>query len=388
MNMKLLKKYSNKIKHIHFVGIKGVGMAPLAIIAKEAGFKVSGCDIEEEFITDEPLKKAGIKPLTGFSEEHLENVNLVITTGAHGGFDNPEVEHARYTGISVMMQGQAVGEFMKGDFLKKKFFGISVAGSHGKTTTTAILATVLKEAGLDPSFLVGTGNISSLGAPGHFGKGKYFVTEADEYANEPKHDKTPKFLNQRPQIIIITNIEFDHPDIFNSLDQIRVAFLKFANLLPKEGVLIANGDDPQIQKLLGEFPGRVITYGMGEKNDFRLSRVSQSQEQTFFWVEHKNLSLGEFRLSVPGVHNALNATAVIAACFELGLNPEVIKKALPAFQGTKRRFEFLGEKKGVLFFDDYAHHPTEIKATLPQVMGGVGRGHVEIAPLVQGLTAG
>lgn len=362
--MQQLKRLSNKIKHIHFVGIKGVGMAPLAIIAKEAGIKVTGCDIAEEFITDEPLKKAGINPVVGFSKDHLQNVDLVITTGAHGGFDNPEVQHVRYTGIPVMTQGQAVGEFMKGEIFNRKFLGISVAGSHGKTTSTAMLATVLKEAHLDPSFLVGTGNIPSLSSPGHLGKGEYFVTEADEYANEPKYDQTPKFLYQQPKMIIITNIEFDHPDLFNTLDQIREAFLGFVNLLPKDGVLIANGDDPQIQKLLLGFSGRVITYGTGEKNDFRISRVSQNQEQTFFWVEHKNLTLGEFRLRVPGLHNVLNATAVIITGVELGLSLETIKKTLPFFRGSKRRFEFLGEKKRILFFDDYAHHPTEIKATL------------------------
>src|SRR5450759_2728315 len=166
MSLRLLRQrlktgdsHMNKIKHIHFVGIKGVGMTPLAIIAKEAGFVVSGCDLAEEFITDAPLKKAGIKPLTDFSEDHLVNCDLVITTGAHGGFENIEVIKAKELGIPVWTQGEAVGKFMDGELFKDAFEGISVAGSHGKTTTSAMIATILKENKLDPSFLIGTGKI-------------------------------------------------------------------------------------------------------------------------------------------------------------------------------------------------------------------------------------
>jgi UDP-N-acetylmuramate--alanine ligase len=202
-----------KNKHIHFVGIKGVGMAPLAIIAKEAGFIVSGCDIPEEFITDEILKKAGIDFSSSFSPEHITDVDLVITTGAHGGFDHPEVVRAKELGIEIWTQGQAVGEFMKGDIFGKTIKGISVSGTHGKTTTTAMIAAILKDNRLDPSFLIGTGNIPFLNSSGHFGKGEYFVAEADEYATEPKYDLTPKLLWQKPEIAVITNVELDHPEI-------------------------------------------------------------------------------------------------------------------------------------------------------------------------------
>src|SRR5258706_5954153 len=160
---------------IHFVGVKGVGMTPLAIIAKEAGFAVSGSDIEEEFITQHALMKAGITPLVGFVAEHIHQPDLVITTGAHGGFDNIEVKTAKEKGVKVITAGKAVGLFMEGSIFGKKMTGISVAGSHGKTTTTAMIATILKEAGLDPTFVVGTGDVGSLGAPGHFGRGNYFV---------------------------------------------------------------------------------------------------------------------------------------------------------------------------------------------------------------------
>lgn len=341
-------------------------MAPLAIIAKEAGFRVTGSDLEEEFITDEALKKVGIKPLVGFSKNHVQDPDLVITTGAHGGFDNEEVKSAREKGIAVMTQGEAVGVFMKGDLFGRKFEGISVAGSHGKTTTTAMIATILKENGLDPSYLVGTGVVASLGSSGHFGKGRYFVAEADEYVTEPKYDKTIKFLWQQPKILVITNIEFDHPDVYVSIDSMRDAYLKFAQQLPKEGVLIACGDDRQVQKLLKEYRGRVITFGYSPQNDFILKRVRVSDMKTFFWVYTKDgSSLGDFVLNIPGEHNGLNALGSIVAALECGLDLGKIRKALIAFTGSKRRFEYIGKLQSDGFlFDDYAHHPTEIQKTL------------------------
>lgn len=355
-----------KVKSIHFVGIKGVGMAPLAIIAKEAGLRVTGSDLGEEFITDEALKKARIKPFIGFSKNHVQDPDLVITTGAHGGFDNEEVKSAREKGIAVMTQGEAVGVFMKGDLFGRKFEGISVAGSHGKTTTTALIATILKESGLDPSYLIGTGMVSSLGSSGHFGRGRYFVAEADEYVTEPKYDKTVKFLWQQPKILVITNIEFDHPDVYESIDSMRDAYFKFANQLSSDGVLVACGDDRQVQKLLKEYRGRVITYGYSPQNDFILKRVRVSDMKTFFWVYTKEgSSLGDFVLNIPGEHNGLNALGAIVAALQCGLDLAKIRKALLSFSGSKRRFEYIGKlRSGGLLFDDYAHHPTEIQKTL------------------------
>src|SRR5438309_5801586 len=181
----------SKIKSIHFVGIKGVGMTPLAIIAKEAGFNVSGCDIGDIFITDEPLRHAGIVVQIGFSVDHLHNQDLLITTGAHSGYDNPEVKAAKEKDIPIVTQGEAVGIFMDGELFGKSFQGISIAGCHGKTTTTAMIATVFSHAGLQPSYVIGSSNIVPLGLPGHFDQGKYFIAEADEYATEPKYDHTP-----------------------------------------------------------------------------------------------------------------------------------------------------------------------------------------------------
>jgi len=358
----------NKTKKIHFLGVKGVGMAPLAIIAKEAGFEVTGCDIDEQFITDEPLKKTGIAPLIGFDEKHVVGCDLVITTGAHGGFNNIEVLKARSLGIPVWTQGQAVGEFMNGKIFEKDFEGVSIAGSHGKTTTTAIIATVLKESRMDPSFLIGTGNISSLGSCGHFGTGKFFVAEADEYATEPQFDKTPKFLWQRPKIGVITNIEFDHPDLYSSMADLRKAFLDFANNIQKDGILVACADDPDTTEILKSYKHKVVTFGFSKNADYYIDKISVEPERVFFWVNTKDALLGEFSLSVTGKFNALNALAAIIVCLELGISVDNIKKGLIAFSGTKRRLEFIGKlSSGAILYDDYAHHPTEIKKTLEAI---------------------
>lgn len=356
---------NKKIKNIHFVGIKGVGMAPLAIIAKEAGFKVSGCDIDEEFITDEALKKASITPLVGFSPSHIVNADLVITTGAHGGYDNPEVSQAKAKRITVWTQGQAVGEFMEGDIFNKTFEGVSVAGSHGKTTTTAMIATILKDSRLDPSFLIGTGNVPYLDSIGHFGKGNIFVAEADEYATEPKYDKTPKFLWHNPQIAVITNIELDHPDLFESIDDLSKAFLSFCNKVLESGLIVACIDDEEVRKLIKEVDRKFITYGFSKNADYIIEKVSIEREKMFFWAGNRQTSLGEFMLNITGEHNALNALAAVVVSLELGLSVQNIKLGLSKFEGTRRRFEYIKDiSTGAMLYDDYAHHPTEIFKTL------------------------
>ena len=337
-----------KIKSIHFVGIKGVGMTPLAIIAKEAVIKVSGSDVADEFITDKALKKAGIMPKVGFATNNVGDVDLVIATGAHGGFNNIEVLEAKRRKIKVITQGEAVGVFMDGAIFGRKFIGISVTGTHGKTTTTAMIATLLKANNFDPSYLIGTSGAVSLGAPGHYGNGNYFVAEADEYMSEPTFDRTIKHMWQHPKIAVITNIEFDHPDAYDSLDDTREKFLAFANQLPKDGVLITCGDDPQVRKMLSEFKGRKITYGFAKQNDYIVGDV-----------------LKDIKLLVFGDHNKLNAIAAFIVAREIGLSGEQIKKGLVLFKGSKRRSEFIGTlNSGALLFDDYGHHPTEIQKTL------------------------
>ncbi|MFH1186691.1 MAG: UDP-N-acetylmuramate--L-alanine ligase [Candidatus Levyibacteriota bacterium] len=365
------------VNRIHFVGIKGVGMAPLAIIAKEAGFVVTGSDVDKEFITDESLKKADISVVANFSEGHVKGADLTIITGAHGGFDNIEAKTAKKLGIPIWTQGQAVGEFMKGELFKRKFYGISVAGSHGKTTTTGMIATVLKEAGLDPTYMIGTSFIPSLQNSGHLGRGEFFVTEADEYATEPVFDKTAKFFWQKPKIAVFTNIDFDHPDLYSSTDEIKDVFLKFAKSLPNDGILVACGDDPYVKKLLTDYKGNVVTYGFSTDNDYKIKKISFSNSQTFFWIDGKNTDFGEFSIKVLGEHNALNALATIVTCLELGVSIDKIKKGIATYEGSKRRFEFIGRLgSGALLFDDYAHHPLEIKKTLKSVREGYPKSRI------------
>lgn len=355
----------SKYKKIHFVGIKGVGVAPLAIIAKEAGFEVTGSDVAETFITDAQLNSSGITPLIGFDPSHIEGVDLVIATGAHGGSENPEVLAAKEKNIPVLSQGEALGLFQTGEILEKNFIGISVAGSHGKTTTTAIVATILKENKLDPSYVIGTGEVSSLGSSGHFGKGNHFVAEADEYFADINSDPTPKFLYQHPKVLLITNIDYDHPDIYPTFEEMKDAFLKLTNNLSADAVLVACGDGMDNRKFLSSVNARFVTYGLSPDNDYILEKVSFDRDKMFFWVKNGETVLGQFSTQVFGEHNGLNCLGAIVTCLELGLSIEQIRKGISAFKGTKRRAEFIGEfPSGALLYDDYAHHPSEIKETL------------------------
>ncbi len=361
-----MSRQGKKIKNIHFVGIKGVGMTPLAIIAKEAGINVSGSDVSETFITDSQLEIAGIKADIGFSKENVWHSDLVVVTAAHNGLENEEAKEAIEKNIPVLTQAEALGEFQKGKILGKEYFGISVAGSHGKTTTTAILATILLENGMDPSYAVGTGNIPSLGLPGHFGKGKYFIAEADEYFTDVVHKKFPKFVYQNPNLIIVTNIDYDHPDVYLSVDEIREEFIKFANKLPEDGILIANGDGEENRKFISEVSDkRIIKYGFSPDNDFIIERVSFSKDLMVFWIKTKDTDLGQFFVKIFGEHNSLNCLSAIIASLEIGLSPDQIKRGLLAFSGTKRRQEYIGRVgEKVIMYDDYAHHPEEIINTL------------------------
>ena len=305
-------------------------MAALAIWAKEAGKVVAGSDVTEEFPTDEELKKAGIDVHEGFDEKHLTafKPDFVVYTGAHGGRDNPQVVYAKKHAIASLPHGQALGMAMEGKWQ------ISVAGSHGKTTTSAMIATILTEADLDPSYAIGCGSIRGLGAAGHAGKGDWFVAEADEYVTDPGHDLTPRFLWQNPDVLVVTNIDYDHPDMYPNLLAVQQAFV----VLQKQSKFsFVSADDEASSVLRGG--DTVLTFGLSEK-------------------------LSELKLQIPGRHNMLNAAAAIAVCGRIGTAWETVKRGLERFGGTKRRFEKIGEARGVLIYDDYAHHPKEIEATI------------------------
>lgn len=307
---------------IHFTGIKGVGMTALALCAQDLGIKVTGSDVDEPFVTDAVLKRRHIPWRIGFSLDHLSpNVDLLVYTAAHQGSRNPQVQAAINRGIPVFHHAQALGQIMEGKI------GISVCGVGGKTTTAAMLSHILDRLGAHPSFAIGVGDIPSLGAPGRYDKqGKYFIAEADEYTADPAKRFVPRFAYQHPQIIICTNIEFDHPDVYADLDHTKTVFLEFFNRLPPDGLLLINADSPINRSLMSRL---TIPY------------------QTY---------LGQF--------NQANANAAIAAAVALGFDRTAATTALKDFAGTKRRFEKIGEAKNILLYDDYAHHPREIQTVL------------------------
>ncbi|HUS52316.1 MAG TPA: UDP-N-acetylmuramate--L-alanine ligase [Candidatus Bathyarchaeia archaeon] len=353
-----------KIKHLHFVGIKGVGMTALALCAQDLGIKVTGSDLKEVFVTDEILEKRKIEWKVGFKKENLVGKpDLVIVTGAHQGLANPEAKASRKLGIKTITQGEAVGEFMKGKV------GISTCGVGGKTTTAAMIATVLDKAGLKPSFAIGAGEIASLGVSGRYDKGNHFVAEADEYVASPGIDNRPKFIFQKPRVIVATNIEYDHPDVYPDLKAVLVAYKGFFEKIPDDGLLVACIDNQNIRRLLTEIKAPVQTYGFSREADWQIEKIYFSQEQTLFNLVHQGMAVEEIKLQVPGKYNVLNATAAFAVGTFLGIGAQKIKEGLKLFQGTRRRFELIGEVGGVRVYDDYAHHPIEIKSMLAAAKG-------------------
>lgn len=348
-----------ELKHIHFVGIKGVGMTSLALCAQDLGIKVTGSDIPELFITDKVLKERGIVYKTSFSPENLlPKPDLVITTGAHGGLNNIEVSEAVSLGIPVLTQGAALAEFAKG----KKI--IAVCGVGGKTTISSMIAFVLEKTGSHPSYAVGVSEIFGLGYGGKFDKeGEYFVAEADEYVVSPGVDNRPKFHLLSPNLIVTTNIKHDHPDIYPTEGDTKRAYQDFFEKLSKDGVLLLSADDKNSTEISKEVNAKVLTYGVNEDSDLQITErktVGKAQE-VMLTLKERSLVV-KMKLKVPGEYNARNIAATFLACMELGLNAKEIAGALEDFSGTKRRFEIVGETKGgAIIIDDYAHHPSEIQ---------------------------
>ena len=338
-----------RLRRIHFVGAGGVGMSGLAeILLLATPLEISGCDLVRSENTDR-LEKLGARLQTGHDPAHVEQADLLVISSAVGE-TNAEVEAARARGIPVIRRAEMLGEIMR---LKQ---GIAVAGTHGKTTTTSLTGMVLTEAGFDPTIVVG-GQVHILGTNARLGKGDYLVAEADEY------DRS--FLALTPVVAVITNVEADHLDTYRDLDDILDAFATFANRVPFFGSTVLCVDDPGARSLLPRIQKRVVTYGASEDAQVSGSRIRLEQGATIFEVrEAEHGTLGEVRLRLPGRHNVLNALAAIAVGRELLIPFASIARALEAFTGVVRRFETKGERAGVLVVDDYAHHPTEIAATL------------------------
>lgn len=347
------------VKKIHFVGIKGIAMAALAVYCRQRGFVVGGTDTGEEFPSDEVLKKAGISPLVGFDAAHIAKglPDLVIYTGAHNGRENTEVAEAIKKHIPVLPHGKALGVFMEG---KRQ---ICVAGSHGKTTTSAMTATILSHAGFDPSYAIGCGEIAGLGLSGHYGKGDWFIAEADEYVTDPGHDTTPRFLWQNPEVLVVTNIDYDHPDVYASADEITAAFVRLRNKILANGEIVLPTDEPSCKPLVWT-KSPVSLVGFGSDAAYRITNLYVREGKTHFQLETNDIILGEVTLRVAGKHNATNAALAAVAAHRIGVSWAAIQRGLADFGGAKRRFEQIGVVGTTVFYDDYAHHPREIRATL------------------------
>ena len=327
-----------EVHNIYMVGIKGVGMTALALILNKMGKNVWGSDVVEEFKTDAVLKRNGITILPGFTEQNIsENIDLVITTAAHGGLSNPEVLAAQRKGISIMTHAEALGIVM--NLFKLK---ISVCGSHGKTTVSAMIAFVFEKLKIKAGYHVGAASFSGYDAGGFSGY-DYFVTEADEYLASPGINDTPRFMFQNPDIIICTNIDFDHPDVYKNLDAVEDAFVGFLQkLMTKNGTLIYYKNDVLLHKIAHQ--------------------LSLQKIHAYDLIDAQNISL-----SIPGNHNQLNAAAAQTLFQILGFDEDQTKKALAEFKGSSRRFEKIYENFGFVLYDDYAHHPAEIVATIAAV---------------------
>jgi UDP-N-acetylmuramate--alanine ligase len=341
-----------KIKHIHFVGIGGIGMSGIAEVLLNLGYKVTGSDMKESDTT-ERLKKLGGEIFIGHRAENVSSPHVVVISSAVKN-DNIEALAARERQIPVIPRAEMLAELMR---LK---YGIAIAGAHGKTTTTSMVATVLAAGGIDPTVVIG-GKLNSLGTNAKLGQGEFLVAEADE--------SDGSFLKLSPTIAVVTTIDEEHLDYYKDIHEIKAAFLTFINKVPFYGVSILCLDQPHIQALIPLVRKRYQTYGMSSQADYQARDVSLRPFGSKFKVLHHAADLGWFELSAPGAHNINNCLAAIAVARELDLELEVIRKALKDFSGVQRRFQIKGEAGGITIVDDYGHHPTEVKATLAAAAG-------------------
>lgn len=346
--------------YAYLIGIKGVGMTALAKFLIESGYRVEGSDNSTTYVTDEILAQNKIKVFSPFNKNNLkDNPELVIVSAAYGE-DHVEVQEAKTRGIKVIYYSEALGLVTR----NKKL--IAVSGVHGKTTTTSLLALLLKNANLDPSFIIGAGNVGQLGTNAHAGAGQYCVIEADEYRKSPS-DLTPKFLDLKPDIAIISSIELDHPDIFPTEEDIYKAFCHFANQVKEDGLIILNIDYPRAKDLKQKLTNRKFeTYGLSADADWQLTDFKEGEE-TSFSLKHDGKVYGPYSMGIPGKHNALNATTAVILSCKININEQILKKTLMNFQGVQRRFEIVAKIGDIILIDDYAHHPTAIRNTIETV---------------------
>ncbi|MBN1638067.1 MAG: UDP-N-acetylmuramate--L-alanine ligase [Ignavibacteriales bacterium] len=347
---------NNKIKKIHFTGIGGIGMSGLARLLKFEGYEISGSDMNSSSLTDK-LQLEGVKFYNKHSRENIKNIDLLVYTPAVSA-DNPELLIAKEKGITIVKRSDLLGEISN---LRKS---ICIAGTHGKTTTSAMTGLVLESGELSPTIIVG-GELSTFnGSNIKIGNGDYFVLEADEF------DRT--FLKLHPYSAVITNLELEHLDTYKDLKDIKKTFVQFANSISNNGSVYICTDEPNVKDIKVQITKNVVTYGTGENADILAKNISHQKFKTFFDVVYKNEFVGNIELSIPGLHNIKNSLAAIGVGLDLGIDFENIKQTLKLFTGVNRRFEVKYNNK-VTIIDDYAHHPTEIIATLKGIKDGFNR---------------
>lgn len=343
-----------RVKAVHMVGIGGIGMSSIAEVLLARGYRVSGSDMKPSPVT-ERLESLGATIHEGHSETHVTDADVVVYSSAVRPLENPETLEARRLHIPLIRRAEMLGELMR------QKYGVGIAGTHGKTTTTTMTGLVAREAGFDPTIIVG-GKVEVFDSNAVSGEGDIIIIEADEY------DRT--FLKLTPALAVVTSIESEHLDIYKDLDDIKAAFLEFANSVPFFGAAILCIDDANVRSLLGDIERRILTYGTARQATVRAAEIRQEGRHTYFNVYYFDELLGEIALPAPGVHNVRNALAAVSVGLELDIDFERISTALNNFTGVHRRFQVKGEIDKLLVVDDYAHHPTEIEATLSAASKG------------------
>ncbi len=342
-----------RIKNIHFVGIGGIGMSGIAEVLLNLGYHISGSDLKETEVTRR-LRTLGCDISYGHRSENLREADVVVISSAVRK-NNPEVEAAEQRLIPVIPRAEMLAELMR---MK---IGIAIAGTHGKTTTTSLISTVLAAGGLDPTVVIG-GRLNSIGSNARLGQGEFLVAEADE--------SDGSFLKLMPTIAVVTNIDPEHLDFYKGIEEIKETFLSFLEKIPFFGLAVLCLDHPNIQSLLPKLKKRFATYGLTTQADFQAREIAFEGLSTSFDVFHHRQGIGRLSLRMPGVHNVYNALATLATAFELNIPFRVVQETLRDFSGIQRRFQIKGEKKGILIVDDYGHHPVEIMATLKAARTG------------------
>jgi UDP-N-acetylmuramate--alanine ligase len=349
-------------QHLHFAGIGGIGMSGIAEVLLNLGYTISGSDLKLS-PTTEKLSKLGAKVYEGHDAKNLSGARALVVSSAVNE-SNPEVQEARRLGIPVIPRGELLAELMR---LK---YGIAIAGSHGKTTTTSMVAAILSHAGMDPTVVVGGKAAAMGGSNARVGQSDFLVVESDE--------SDGSFLKLSPILAVVTNIDREHLDHYADIQTIRAAFTEFVNKVPFYGAAIVCLDDENVQGILPEIRRRRITYGRSSQADYQPGETNCEGMHSDFQLRTRTADLGMFRVNSPGAHNVLNATAAIAVALEMGVKLEVAREGIAKFTGVGRRFEVKGELNGIRVVDDYGHHPTEILATLAAARSCTGNGRVRV----------